>query len=249
MKNSVVLFTDDYDMLCQLNAERVGNVMMAVYAYELGLDIPELDMAESVAFAAIKKHLDATDAQYNATVEARKEAGKKSAEKRTKLNKTEQSSTKVNKAEQTSTTLNKAEQSSTKSTDTDTVTDTDIKETLSNESVKKNAPAHKYGEYGNVLLTDSQLVKLKEDYGESEALKAIDYLDQYIKRKGYKAKDHYLTIRKWVFDALKEDELKAAELKEREARIKARGKPPDKHGIQRGIDYDKLLIDAQKEAL
>ena len=128
-------------------------------------------------------------------------------------------------------------------------TDTDIKETLSNESVKKNAPAHKYGEYGNVLLTDSQFDKLKEDYGESEALKAIDYLDQYIKRKGYKAKDHYLTIRKWVFDTLKEDELKAAELKEREARIKARGKPPDKHGIQRGIDYDKLLIDAQKETL
>ena len=67
--------------------------------------------------------------------------------------------------------------------------------------------------------------------------------------KGYKAKNHNIAIRKWVFDSVKEDELKAAELKEREARIKARGKPPDKHGIQRGIDYDKLLIDAQKEAL
>ena len=63
---------------------------------------------------------------------------------------------------------------------------------------------HKYGEYKNVLLTDSEYEKLKKDYGEEETNKAITYLDEYIEMKGYKAKSHNLAIRKWVFEALKE---------------------------------------------
>lgn len=63
---------------------------------------------------------------------------------------------------------------------------------------------HKYGEYKNVLLTDSEYEKLKKDYGEEETNKAITYLDEYIEMKGYKAKSHNLAIRKWVFQALKE---------------------------------------------
>lgn len=63
---------------------------------------------------------------------------------------------------------------------------------------------HIYGEYKHVKLTDSQRDKLFKDYGEAETLKAIKYLDEYIQMKGYKAKDHNLCLRKWVFDAIKE---------------------------------------------
>lgn len=62
---------------------------------------------------------------------------------------------------------------------------------------------HKYGEYQKVLLTDKQLEKLKKDYGEEDTLKAINHLDSYIQEKGYKSKDHNLTLRRWVFDAIK----------------------------------------------
>lgn len=62
---------------------------------------------------------------------------------------------------------------------------------------------HKYGEYNNVLLTDDERDKLFTEYGEFEATEAIKFLDEYIEMKGYKAKSHYLCIRKWVFDALK----------------------------------------------
>lgn len=74
-------------------------------------------------------------------------------------------------------------------------------------SEDKSSPAsakaskHKYGEYKNVLLKDKELQSLKEEYSNWEEL--IRYLDEYIEMKGYKAKSHYLCIKKWVVDAVK----------------------------------------------
>lgn len=68
------------------------------------------------------------------------------------------------------------------------------------------ASKHKYGEYKNVLLKDEELQKLKEEYQNWEEL--IKYLDEYIEMKGYKAKSHYLCIKKWVVDAVKKQEAK-----------------------------------------
>lgn len=69
---------------------------------------------------------------------------------------------------------------------------------------KEKETKHKYGEYKNVLLTDTEIDKLNCEYGEDNTNEAIKYLDEYIEMKGYKAKSHYLAIRKWVFDAIKE---------------------------------------------
>lgn len=71
----------------------------------------------------------------------------------------------------------------------------------STASAKANRK-HKYGEYKNVLLKDEELQSLKDTYGNWEQL--INYLDEYIEMKGYKAKSHYLCIKKWVVDAVKE---------------------------------------------
>ena len=81
-------------------------------------------------------------------------------------------------------------------------TDKEYKEIEEGKEVKEIK--HIYGEYKHVKLTDSQRDKLFKDYGEAETLKAIKYLDEYIQMKGYKAKDHNLCLRKWVFDAIKE---------------------------------------------
>lgn len=69
----------------------------------------------------------------------------------------------------------------------------------STASVKANK--HKYGKYKHVLLKDEELQSLKEDYQNWSEL--IEYLDEYIEMKGYKAKSHYLCIKKWVVDAVK----------------------------------------------
>ena len=73
----------------------------------------------------------------------------------------------------------------------------------------KKPTKHKKGEYGHVLLTDEQEDKLIDEYGEIVTAKAITFLDEYIEMKGYKAKNHYLAIKKWVIDAVKEREPKS----------------------------------------
>lgn len=73
-------------------------------------------------------------------------------------------------------------------------------------------PKHKYGEYNNVLLTDEELQKLKDNYNNWEDL--IKYLDEYIEMKGYKAKSHYLCIKKWVVDAVRQHTPKKEETDE-----------------------------------
>lgn len=76
---------------------------------------------------------------------------------------------------------------------------------------KEKPKKHKYGEYKNVFLSDEELDKLKKEYGDQKTDKAIKYLDEYIEIKRPKYKNHYLVLRKWVFDAIKQ---KANELPE-----------------------------------
>lgn len=68
------------------------------------------------------------------------------------------------------------------------------------------ASKHRYGEFKNVLLKDEELQALKENYSNYQEL--IEYLSEYIERKGYKANSHYLCIKKWVVGAVKEENRK-----------------------------------------
>lgn len=77
-----------------------------------------------------------------------------------------------------------------------------------NPSAPTKPKKHKYGVYKHVLLTDEEKQKLIEDYGETDTNDAITFLDEYIERKAYKSKSHYLCMRKWVYDAVKEERAK-----------------------------------------
>nr|DAM64379.1 MAG TPA: replisome organizer [Caudoviricetes sp.] len=67
------------------------------------------------------------------------------------------------------------------------------------------APKHKYGQYKNVLLTEKEYNTL---IGMTDGKEAIEFISEYREYKGYKAKSDYLAIRKWVFNALKEQRIK-----------------------------------------
>ena len=43
---------------------------------------------------------------------------------------------------------------------------------------------------------------------KDETKEAIKYLDEYIEMKGTKYTSHYMALRKWVFDAVKEKKHK-----------------------------------------
>lgn len=70
-------------------------------------------------------------------------------------------------------------------------------ETTAHSKTSKE-PKHKYGVYKNILLTDKELQKLKEEFDNWEEV--INYVDEAIEMKGYKYKSHYLAIRKWFKD-------------------------------------------------
>ena len=86
--------------------------------------------------------------------------------------------------------------------DKDIDRDRDIDNKKENIKEKKN----KYGFYKHVLLTPTEYNKIKDEYINYEEL--IKFLDEYIEMKGYKAKSHYLCIKKWVVDAVKERNVK-----------------------------------------
>ena len=85
----------------------------------------------------------------------------------------------------------------------DSITNITTSEDKSSTVDTAKASKHKYGEYKHVLLKDEELQKLQKDFGNWKEL--ITYLDEYIEMKGYKAKSHYLAIRKWVVDAVKKN--------------------------------------------
>ena len=92
----------------------------------------------------------------------------------------------------------------------------EVKESIGEEttaSAESVAPAHrskkeKFGNFSNVLLSEKELQNLNDDFGTDATDKAIAFLDEYIEEKGYKSKSHYLAIRRWVMDAIKEREKK-----------------------------------------
>lgn len=78
-----------------------------------------------------------------------------------------------------------------------------LNKTKQNETkVKKESVKKKFGEYQNVLLTEKEYQSLNSDFPNTPEL--IKFLDEYIEMKGYKAKSHYLAIRKWVKGAVDE---------------------------------------------
>lgn len=73
---------------------------------------------------------------------------------------------------------------------------------------KKNNIRHKYGEYNNVLLTDSDLEKLKSEFPDWQ--ERVERLSSYIASTGKKYKNHLATIRNWA----RKDGNNAADKKE-----------------------------------
>ena len=84
-------------------------------------------------------------------------------------------------------------------TDIDKEEEKDIdkdKEDISEKPSPKKPTKHKYGEYNNVLLTDDELEKLKDEFIDWEA--RIERLSSYVASTGKSYKSHYATIRNWA---------------------------------------------------
>lgn len=86
--------------------------------------------------------------------------------------------------------------------DNDNVNDNDnalLSEGIKREdaNASKREPRHKYGSYENVLLSETDMEKLKAEF-PLDWEDRIERLSEYIESKGAKYKNHLATIRAWA---------------------------------------------------
>lgn len=82
MQKSFVLYTEIFDTTQDISDEDFGKLMRAVFLYEKGENLPDMDPMIKMAFNFIKKDLDRNAEKYEQKRKACSEAGKKSAESR-----------------------------------------------------------------------------------------------------------------------------------------------------------------------
>lgn len=68
---------------------------------------------------------------------------------------------------------------------------------LNTNNIKEKINKKKYGDFGNVLLTDDEHIKLQQLF-PNDYIKRIQILDDYIQSKGKKYKDFVATLKNWA---------------------------------------------------
>lgn len=195
MKDSFILYLDQKEIFGMLEDEEAGQLIKAIFEYEETGQMPKLDKSLRIAFIPIKNALDRNKEKYQKVIERNKQ----NIEKRWNKENTKNTTGKIGIRKNTKNTDNDNEHVNDNENDIYTLSEDES----STSDVAKASQKHKYGEYKHVLLKDEELQTLKNDYSNWEEL--IKYLDEYIEMKGYKAKSHYLCIKKWVVDAVKKD--------------------------------------------
>lgn len=209
MKNSFVLYTDYKQHIDLLTTEEKAQLLDAIFGYAEGNEI-ELDGATKMAFSFIKAQMDRDNDKYQETCEKRRAAGAKGGAPAGNTNAKKQ-------AKQANGCLNKQNnQKQAKQPDTDTDNDNDTDTDTDNDTVtvtdkdKKESEKKKaHGANNNVKLFDREYAMLVSEYGVNQTNRLIAYLDDYMEeRPEYKrkTKSHYRTIKRWVVDAVKEQD-------------------------------------------
>ena len=194
-KNSFLLYTDYLQHMELMSMEQRGQFITAIMCYESGVDIPEMDGIVQMAFSFVKAQLDRDSEQYQKTLEAKREAGRKGGEAKAK-NAVAKSS-KASTAKNAVANLHDTDTDNDTDTDTvdDTVTDTDnaLKEKPSYEGKKKSRPV-----FSPPTPDDVRAYCQQHDYD----IDAQYFCDFYAK-KGWmvgknKMKDWQAAVRNWV---------------------------------------------------
>ena len=178
-RDSFIFYRSFYESIKELPEENQLKVYKAISNYALNQEEIELNGISKAIFSLIKPQLDANYKKYENGKQKKSkiEAKEKQSESKTVTNVNENENVNVN------------------------VNDNNIASEDKSSTATAKASKHKYGNYKHVLLKDEELQNLQKDYSNWEEL--IKFLDEYIEMKGYKAKSHYLCIKKWVVDAVK----------------------------------------------
>lgn len=209
-KKGFIMYVDILENIEPLNMEQRGVLLTALLCDQRGDDMPDMDVATQVAFSFIKKGIDANTEKYNRIAELRREAGKRGGRppKQTEANESKENQKKANENKNKQTEANENNGEAKKPDNSKQITDNSKQITDNNifananintraREEKPKEQKHKYGEYQNVLLTDTELEKLKTEF-PFDWQERIDNLSRYMRSKGATYKDHLATIRNWA---------------------------------------------------
>ena len=199
-RESFILYTSFYEPLKYLNDAQMGKLFKAIFEYQINGNT-NVENEIRIAFEFIKNQLDIDAEKWKDEKQKRSEAGKKGMAKR--WNKDSNIITSDNKNNSVINAITKITDNVNENVNENVNDIYTLSEAQASSSDTAKASKHKYGEFKHVLLKDEELQALKRDFANWEEL--IKYLDEYIEMKGYKAKSHYLCIRKWVVDAVKKN--------------------------------------------
>jgi hypothetical protein len=185
-KKGFVLYADQIDLIKELTDEEAGILIKHIFLYVNDKNPTLENRLVKIAFEPIKTQLKRDLIKYESVREKRSIAGKASADSK------KQNST-------NSTLVESVKQNSTNST-------VIVKDNVI-VKVKDKVKDIKLLEQKNISLTHIEYEKLVNEFSETLTLAAIKFLSDYKIEKGYKTKNDNLTIRRWVIDAVKKNNV------------------------------------------
>lgn len=209
MNESFVMYRSFHEALSQLSREQYGNVMFAINEYALNGTEIELSGIEKAIFLMAKPQLDANEKRKTNGLKGGRPQKTIGLEKGTEKKPMVIENEEKEKPMVLQNVQNEKPNVNVNVNDNANV-NSNVNENVCMTGASSEAPSreqkHKYGNYQHVLITDTEKEKLDQEYGRDRVDKAITFLDEYIEMKGYKAKSHYLALKKWVFQAVSEQE-------------------------------------------
>lgn len=213
MRN-LIFYGSYYEAIKELPDEEQGKVYKAIIDYGMTKSEPDLSGISRAIFVLIKPTLDASIKNY----ENGKKGGRPPKETQQETQTITQTETQeITQSESETQSYIIFEKENEKEKEKDYENDllekentlTSVKESGANSTTPTKVQKHKYGKYKNVLLTEVEYNRL---ISEPDGEEAIEYYSENREIKGYKSKNDNLAIRKWAFDAVKEQRIKNARL-------------------------------------
>lgn len=191
MRDSVLIYTENIDIISELTDEQAGILLKAIMSYQVDQVEQNIDdPVARIAFKAIKKQVDRCNENYEEMKRKRSEAGKKGMEKRWSDNKSVAEDNTVITNDNTAITNDNTDKQD------DNKDNLNVKDKVK-DNVKVKDIKHKHGEYSHVLLTDNEYSALLQEFGAGVVAEAVRLVDEYCETSGKRYKNYNLVIRKW----------------------------------------------------
>ena len=193
MKKSFLIYIDSLDVLDDLTIEQTGELFKAIRDYQIEKEI-ELSGLMKAIFTPFRNQFERDNEKYLQKSEKNRENAHKRWDKPN-----------ANACERIKPNAKHAD--SVNDNDSDNVNDN------GNERKEKKPPKQTklkkevFGEFKNVTLTLAEVEKLREKCNPDDV---IEFFSSYKAEKGTKTKSDYLTITRWVINAVEENKQRGA---------------------------------------